>query len=72
MGNKTYLLLFIVLAALAFSTLGCAAHGQGETASEGSLRHQRFLQITAQQFADDVDMVLMIDKPGRLNYLRVR
>ena len=64
--------LVVLLVAIGLSTAGCGIHGQGETPAEGHLRHKRVLENYTQQLADDIDMVLMLDKPSKLNSLRVR
>ena len=62
----------IILVAAAFWLPGCGIHGQGQTAAEGRIRHQRTVEISTQQLADDLDSALLLDKPSKLSKLRVR
>ena len=72
MKYKRCILLVLLQVALAVCMSGCGMHGQGETAAEGSRRHRRILDNNTQQLADDIDMVLMLDKPSKLSELRVK
>jgi len=72
MRNTAKLLILTIFLVVIFCALGCGIHGQGETAAEGSRRHQRVIDTSVQQLADDVDSVLMLDRPSRLSETRVR
>jgi len=50
---------------------GCAG-SPGRTSSEIDRRHQRYIQTNWLQMQDDIDDVLMIDRPSRLSEMFVR
>ena len=50
---------------------GCAG-SPGRTSSEIDQRHQRYIQTNWLQMQDDIDNVLMIDRPSRLSEMFVR
>jgi hypothetical protein len=43
----------------------------GETKAEAHRRHSRTLRLNTQQIGDDIDMVLMLDKPSGLTDRRL-
>ncbi len=43
----------------------------GETAAEGSRRHQRNLRIDGQGLAADIDMFWLLDEPSTLTERRI-
>jgi hypothetical protein len=59
----------IALCALVVWLAGCAQ--PGETKAEGYRRHQRNLRISQEQLADDIDAVMLTDKPSRLSDKRI-
>jgi len=61
----------IFLAGLIFIT-GCGMTGQGQTAAERKRQHSRTWQTAKQQVADDLDKVMLYDKPSSLSSLRTR
>jgi len=62
-------ILGVVLVASIFICCGCAQ--LGETEAEGHRRHLRNLRISQQQFMEDVDKVLLLDKPSKLTDKRI-
>ena len=57
----------VMLGLMILSMAGCSSwHQPGETATERSLRHNRALRHNYQLLAEDVDKVLLLDKPSRL------
>ena len=57
---------------LVFMPLGCSSFSQpGETAAEGSRRHDRIARINQQEMMADIDTVLMLDEPSRLTDKRI-
>jgi hypothetical protein len=55
------------LIVMALITSGCGFyHGQGETAQERARRHYRTSRLNANQLTEDIDKVLMLDRPSRL------
>jgi hypothetical protein len=60
----------IILCSLAFWLSGCAQ--PGESVAEGHRRHLRNLRINQQELVDDVDAMMLSDKPSRLSDKRVR
>jgi hypothetical protein len=63
-------LLVIVLCALVFLPCGCGRQ-LGETSAEASRRHDRVLRINHQEMMEDIDRVLLLDRPSRLTDKRV-
>ena len=49
---------------------GCSA--PGETSSEVRMRHKRILKNNLQQAQNDIDAILLIDKPSKLSDKVVR
>lgn len=70
MVNRRWLC--VIFLAVIVLVSGCGIHGQGETAAEGRRRHRRVLATATQQMADDLDAVLLYDKPSKLSELRTR
>ena len=67
--KKNFGLMFlgIMLCSLALCFAGCEYGAQtGETAAEGGRRHQRNLRVNQQLLMEDVDKVLLFDKPSKL------
>jgi hypothetical protein len=60
----------IVLCALVVWLTGCAQ--PGESTAEGHRRHLRNIRINQQQMVEDIDTVLLSDKPTRLSDKRIR
>ena len=64
--------LIVAFLALTFMLSGCSSLSQpGETAAEGSRRHDRIARINQQEMMADVDKTLMLDKPSRLSDKRL-
>jgi len=63
--------LSIILLTWMFLPCGCAWDQLGETAAEGSRRHQRVLRINRQQMIEDLDKVLLLDQPSKLTEKRI-
>ena len=63
-------ILVIALLALVLMTFGCASQ-PGETAAEGSRRHDRVARINQQELMGDIDTFLLIDQPSKLTDKRV-
>ena len=65
-------MLGIILCVLVFLPCGCGFFEQpGETAAEGHRRHLRNMRINQQAFMEDIDKVLLIDKPSKLTDKRI-
>ncbi len=65
-------MLGIILCALVLLPCGCAFSEQpGETAAEGHRRHLRNLRINRQEMMEDIDKVLLMDRPSRLTDKRI-
>ncbi len=77
MMKKTYVfvckvILGIILCAFVLLPCGCASFEQpGETAAEGHRRHLRNLRINQQEMVEDIDKVLLMDRPSRLTGKRI-
>jgi len=55
-----------------FLLYGCSSYEQpGETAAEGSRRHERVLRINQQEMMKDIDRSLLLDQPSKLTDLRI-
>ncbi len=66
------LILVIVLCALFLVPLGCRSYEQlGETAAEGRRRHKRIARINRQEMMEDLDMLMLLDKPSKLTDKRI-
>jgi hypothetical protein len=60
-------ILVIALFVLVSIPFGCSSFSQpGETAAEGHRRHLRTARINQQELMEDIDTVMMFDKPSRL------
>ncbi len=65
-------ILVIVLCVLFLVPLGCRSYDQlGETAAEGHRRHKRALRINRQEMMEDLDMLMLLDKPSKLTDKRI-
>ena len=62
----TVVLWLCVLAGLIAVNTGCFAGSPGETTSEVHRRHMRAINTQKQQIQDDIDAVLLLNKPSRL------
>lgn len=61
-----------VFSGLVLLLCGCSSYEQpGETAAEGSRRHQRVLRINQQEMMKDIDRTLLLDQPSKLTDLRI-
>ena len=60
----------VALLALVLMTFGCTSQ-PGETAAEGSRRHDRVARINQQELMEDIDTFLLIDQPSKLTDKRV-
>ena len=63
------LILAVLLCGLIFYLAGCAQ--PGETQAEGDIRHKRVSRINKQQMAEDLDTMMLMDKPTRLSDKRI-
>ncbi len=51
---------------------GCAFFGQpGETAAEGHRRHLETLSVNRQGMMQDIDQVLLLDRPSKLTEMSI-
>lgn len=64
-------ILAILLSALVFLPSGCAFEQPGETLAEGQRRHKRAIRINNQEMMEDIDKVLLLDRPSRLTDKRI-
>jgi hypothetical protein len=64
------LVLAIFLCVLVFLPCGCGQQ-LGETEAEGSRRHKRVLRIQSQEMREDIDRVLLLDRPSKLTDKRI-
>ena len=64
-------ILAVVLGIFIVLPSGCATTQLGETAAEGSRRHDRVMRINQSEFWADVDMFLMLDRPSTLTDKRI-
>lgn len=73
--KSSILLLFafaFILCGMVLLLWGCSSYEQpGETAAEGSRRHQRVLRINQQEMMTDIDRALLLDQPRKLTDLRI-
>ncbi len=61
-----------VLCSLIFMLCGCGLGGPpGETVKEADRKHKRNLRVNRQEMVADMEKVLLIDKPSRLNDKRI-
>ena len=74
MKNIKISMLFVVLLAMVFGLCGCGKnwHGLGETVAERNRRKSLKRSIDQQQRVDDVDAILLNDRPSRLSKYKVR
>jgi hypothetical protein len=65
--------LAVVLCAFVFLFGGCGSWSAqpGETAAEGRRRHIRALAINQHEMMEDIDYVLLTDKPSKLTDKRI-
>lgn len=64
--------LTVAFLVLAFMLPGCNSLSQpGETAAEGSRRHNRITRLNQQEMMADIDKTLMLDKPSKLSDKRL-
>ena len=61
--------LVVFLCSLVWLSSGCTQ--PGETMAEGHRRHKRNLRINQQELMQDVDTVLLLDKPSKLSDKRI-
>jgi hypothetical protein len=62
----------VILCALFLVPLGCRSYDQmGETAAEGHRRHKRALRINRQEMMEDLDKVMLLDRPSKLTDKRI-
>ena len=65
-------ILVIVVCALFFVPLGCKSYEQmGETTAEGRRRHERTARINRQAMMEDLDTLMLLDKPSKLTDKRI-
>jgi len=65
-------ILVVVLCVLFLVPLGCRSYEQlGETAAEGRRRHERIARINRQEMMEDLDMLMLLDKPSKLTDKRI-
>ena len=65
--------LSVAFLALVFMLSGCNSLSQpGETAAEGSRRHNRITRLNQQEMMADIDKTLMLDKPSKLSDKRIQ
>jgi len=66
------MVLVVAFLALVFMPIGCSSFSQpGETAAEGSRRHNRMVRLNQQEMMADIDAVLMLEEPSRLSDKRI-
>jgi len=66
------MLLGIVLCVLIFWLGGCRYSAQpGETVAEGHRRHLRNLSINRQTMMEDIDAVMLFERPSRLSEKKI-
>jgi len=64
---KSYKLIYIgLLLVVAICLTGCL-NGTSQTSSEISRTHGRVLRSSMQQMQDDIDAMLLLDRPSRLS-----
>lgn len=63
-------ILSVLLCVMVLGLCGCWEQ-MGETAAEGSRRHQRNLRIDGQGLAADIDMFWLLDEPSTLTERRI-
>ena len=72
-SKSVYLVILgIFLCTLVFLSYGCGSYAQlGETEAEGRRRHLRNARINRQQLMEDIDKVMLMDKPSKLTDKRI-
>jgi len=64
--------LTFIFCTLALWLSGCRSYEQmGETAAEGQRRHIRNAQLNRQQMMEDIDNLMLYDKPSKLSDKRI-
>ena len=71
LDNISKIALIILLSILIFLPCGCSTKQLGETVAEGHRRHKRTLRINQEEMMEDIDMVLLLDKPSKLTDKRI-
>jgi hypothetical protein len=71
LDNISKIALVILLSILMFLPCGCSTKQMGETKAEGHRRHRRNLRLNQQEMMEDIDMVLLLDKPSKLTDKRI-
>jgi len=62
----------LIFCGIVFLLNGCSSYEQpGETAAEGSRRHERVLRVNRQEMMTDIDRSLLLDEPSELTDLRM-
>ncbi len=62
----------LVFLAICLLLVGCGPYaGPGETSAERALRHKRVLRVNQGGFFEDIDRVLMLDRPSGLTENRL-
>ena len=56
---------------MGFGAIGCGGDGMAITRSERAERHRRIREIDRKQLNDDIDLILLQDRPGRLSEWQV-
>jgi len=65
-------ILGIILCALVFLPYGCGSCAQlGETRAEARRRHLRTARINWQELGEDIDKMMLFDKPSKLTDKRI-
>jgi hypothetical protein len=64
-------ILLVFLCTLVFLPFGCSFQQPGETVAEGNRRHKRNLRLNQQEMMEDIDRVLLLDRPSRLTDRRI-
>lgn len=61
----------VFLSMLLLFCTGCAFFSQpGETAAAGNRRHIEVLRVNNQEMMEDIDQVLLLDRPSKLTEMR--
>ena len=71
LDNISKVILVILLSILMLLPYGCSSKQMGETTAEGNRRHRRNLRLNQQELMEDIDMVLLLDKPSKLTDKRI-
>ncbi len=79
MRKLAVLMLLVAFSVVVFAVAGCSRQKpegevvtQSETSIEYNTKITRAKKIRDQQMVEDIDRALLIDKPSRLNELRVK